>query len=70
MTTKKDIQNALFRGADTFRGTVNADQYKDYLLSILFMKYLSDTYQEKVAELKDKYQDGCSFRAPNSQTAI
>lgn len=57
MTTKKDIQNALFRGADTFRGTVNADQYKDYLLSILFMKYLSDTYQEKVTELKDKYQD-------------
>lgn len=57
MTTRKDIENALFKGADTFRGTVNASQYKDYLLSILFMKYLSDTYSERVDELKEKYQD-------------
>ena len=30
MTTKKDIENALMRGADTLRDTIDAANYKDY----------------------------------------
>lgn len=56
MTTKDDIQRALFKGADTFRGTIDASNYKDYVLSILFVKYLSDTYRELVDELKKDYE--------------
>lgn len=56
-TTRKDIEAALWRGANTFRGAIDAANYKDYILPILFVKYLSDTYLEKVAELKDRYDD-------------
>ena len=56
-TTKKDIEAALWRGADTFRGTIDAANYKDYVLSMLFVKYLSDSYNESIDELKTKYND-------------
>jgi type I restriction enzyme M protein len=57
MTTKSDINGALMRGADTFRDTIDAANYKDYVLSIMFVKYLSDRYKEDVENLKSKYED-------------
>ena len=56
-TTKSDIEAALWRGANTFRGIIDAANYKDYVLSMLFVKYLSDTYTENLNDLKDKYND-------------
>ena len=56
-TTKSDIEAALWRGANTFRGIIDAANYKDYVLSMLFVKYLSDTYAENLNDLKDKYND-------------
>lgn len=55
-TTRKDIETALFNGADTFRGTIDAANYKDYVLSVLFVKYLSDQYKENVEELSENYE--------------
>ena len=60
-TTKEDIKAALWRGANTFRGIIDAANYKDYVLSMLFVKYLSDTYKEKIEELKEKYPDEVRF---------
>ena len=37
-TTKSDIEAALWRGANTFRGIIDAANYKDYVLSMLFVK--------------------------------
>ncbi|GAB6172655.1 hypothetical protein JCM15765_21330 [Paradesulfitobacterium aromaticivorans] len=56
-TTRKDIEAALWRGANTFRGAIDAANYKDYILPMLFVKYLSDTYLERIKELKKKYDD-------------
>jgi len=56
-TTKRDIETVLWRAADTFRGTIDAANYKDYVLSMLFVKYLSDTFEENVEEVKQKYGD-------------
>lgn len=55
MTTKTQIENTLWRACDTFRGTLNSSVYKDYLLVLLFVKYLSDSYEEKLKELNTKY---------------
>ncbi len=55
-TSKKDIESALMRGADSLRDTIDAANYKDYVLPLMFVKYLSDTYQEKVEELKKEYE--------------
>ena len=53
--TKKDIENALMRGADTLRDTIDAANYKDYVLPIMFVKYLSDSYEDALDELKKEY---------------
>jgi type I restriction enzyme M protein len=56
MTTFEDIKKALWAGANTFRDNIDASNYKDYVLSMLFVKYLSDTYEESVENLKKDYE--------------
>ena len=46
MTTQNDIENVLWSACDTFRGKIDSSRYKDYILSMLFVKYLSDVYKE------------------------
>ena len=55
-TTFDDIKNALWAGANTFRDNIDASNYKDYVLSMLFVKYLSDTFDESVENLKKDYE--------------
>lgn len=43
MTLKKsDLYSSLWAGADELRGGMDASQYKDYVLTLLFVKYVSD----------------------------
>ncbi|MCM3534969.1 type I restriction-modification system subunit M [Cellulosimicrobium funkei] len=39
---KSDLYGALWAGADQLRGGMDASQYKDYVLTLLFVKYVSD----------------------------
>ena len=55
-TTFEDIKRALWAGANTFRDNIDAANYKDYVLSMFFVKYLSDSYAESVDDLKEKYE--------------
>ena len=55
-TTSQDIQATLWKAAGTFRGTIDAANYKDFVLSMLFLKYLDDTYKEFLRELEEKYR--------------
>jgi type I restriction enzyme M protein len=46
--TKQDqtaLGKALWDIADQLRGTMNADDFRDYMLSFLFLRYLSDNYE-------------------------
>ena len=55
---KQDEANkAVWAACDTFRGTVSADVYKDYVLTMLFLKYLSDVWQDHYDEYKKQYGD-------------
>ena len=40
------INKALWAACDTFRGTISADTYKDFILTMLFLKYISDVWQD------------------------
>ena len=44
MTTKQNIEKVLWNACDSFRGKIDSSRYKDYILSMLFVKYLSDVY--------------------------
>ena len=45
---KKQLGAILWAIADKLRGAMDADDFKDYMLSFLFLKYLSDKYEEAV----------------------
>jgi type I restriction enzyme M protein len=55
-TNKTTISNTLWRACDTFRGKIDSSVYKDYVLVMLFVKYLSDTYKEHLAHYTEKYE--------------
>lgn len=54
-TTQEQINTTLWRAADTFRGKIDSSLYKDYILVMLFVKYLSDVYKEHYDEYSKKY---------------
>ncbi len=43
---QKDINAAAWAACDTFRGVMDAAGYKDYILVMLFVKYISDVWQD------------------------
>ncbi len=55
-TTSQDIKATLWKAAGTFRGTIDAANYKDFVLSMLFLKYLDDTYKEHLRDLEIRYK--------------
>ena len=48
MTDKeqKELGKILWAIADQLRGAMNADDFRDYMLSFLFLRYISDNYEE------------------------
>ncbi|WP_040667035.1 type I restriction-modification system subunit M N-terminal domain-containing protein, partial [Nitrolancea hollandica] len=41
---KSELYSSLWSSCDELRGGMDASQYKDYVLSLLFIKYISDKY--------------------------
>jgi type I restriction enzyme M protein len=54
---QKNINNAAWSACDTFRGVVDPAQYKDYILVMLFLKYISDVWQDHYEEYRKLYGD-------------
>lgn len=61
MTIKKlsqqEVNATLWRACDTFRGKIDSSVYKDYVLVMLFIKYVSDMYKEHRQEMMEKYDN-------------
>lgn len=51
------INKAVWGACDTFRGTVDPSIYKDYVLTMLFVKYLSDVWQDHYDGYQKQYGD-------------
>lgn len=41
---KPELYSSLWKSCDELRGGMDASQYKDYVLVLLFVKYVSDKY--------------------------
>lgn len=57
---KSQLYSALWESCNALRGSMDASQYKDYVLIILFVKYLSDKAGQPGFRLK--VPEGCSFK--------
>ncbi|MGL4734085.1 MAG: type I restriction-modification system subunit M [Enterovibrio sp.] len=55
--SQESINKALWAACDTFRGTISADTYKDFILTMLFLKYISDVWQDHYDKYQAEYGD-------------
>lgn len=63
-----ELNNRLFSAADNLRSKMDASEYKNYLLGLIFYKYLSDKLLEKVVELADENLE--KFDTPDKQLEL
>ena len=57
-TTSIGFEEVIWRAADKLRGNLSASQYEGVVLGLIFLKYISDKFEEKYEELKqDEYAD-------------
>ncbi|MFL2096351.1 type I restriction-modification system subunit M [Marinilactibacillus psychrotolerans] len=63
-----ELNNRLFSAADNLRSKMDASEYKNYLLGLIFYKYLSDKLLEKVVELADENHE--EYDTPNKQLIL
>lgn len=53
--TQQQINQTAWAACDTFRGVVDAGQYKDYILVMLFLKYISDLWNDHLVNYRKQY---------------
>jgi type I restriction enzyme M protein len=53
--TQQQINQTAWTACDTFRGAVDAGQYKDYILVMLFLKYISDLWNDHVESYRKQF---------------
>lgn len=46
-STMKELKDTLWKAADKLRGSMDASQYKDVVLGLVFLKYVSDAFDER-----------------------
>lgn len=51
-----DINAIVWKACDTFRGAVDPSEYKNYILTMLFLKYLSDLWKDLKRQYEEKYK--------------
>ena len=51
---KKQLQAQLWNIANTLRGKMGADEFRDYILGFIFYKYLSERMQAKKCSMRSK----------------
>lgn len=51
-STMKELKDTLWKAADKLRGSLSASQYKDVILGLVFLKYVSDAYDERREEIR------------------
>jgi type I restriction enzyme M protein len=58
---KSELYSSLWSSCDELRGGMDASQYKDYVLVLLFIKYVSDKYAG-MPHAPIKIPEGASFK--------
>src|SRR5215469_16745816 len=59
MPTLADLRDTLWKAADKLRGSMDAAQYKDFVLGLVFLKYVSDSFDERREQIrKEVLADG------------
>lgn len=55
-STMKELKDTLWKAADKLRGSMDASQYKDVILGLVFLKYVSDAFEERRLTLRSELE--------------
>ena len=53
-STSKELKETLWKAADKLRGSMAASQYKDVVLGLVFLKYVSDAFEERREAIREE----------------
>ena len=53
--SQEEINAILWKACDTFRGTVDPSEYKNYILVMLFVKYVSDVWRDRYEQVSQQF---------------
>ena len=53
-TANVGFEKEIWSATDKLRGNMDASEYKNIVLGLIFLKYISDKFEEKYNELKDE----------------
>ena len=57
-TTEEPLEKQLWKAADKLRKNIDAAEYKHIVLGLIFLKYISDAFEELYAKLKADEENG------------
>lgn len=52
VSSTKELQDILWKAADKLRGSMDAAQYKEFVLGLVFLKYVSDAFKERREQIE------------------
>ena len=55
-TVNLGFENKLWEMADKLRGNIESSEYKHVILGLVFLKYISDSFEERYTDLKTNYE--------------
>src|SRR5947208_12006480 len=64
------FENALWRAADALRSNMDAAEYKHVVLGLIFLKYISDAFQEHRTTLEADRAKGADPEDPDEYRAV
>ena len=64
------FENALWRAADALRSNMDAAEYKHIVLGLIFLKYISDAFEEHRAKLETDRAKGADPEDPDEYRAV
>ena len=65
-----NYQSELWQMADTLRGSMDTSEYKHVVLGLIFLKYISDAFEERHAQLEIERADGANPEHPDEYRAV
>ena len=68
--TKAGLESKLWAAADALRNNMDAAEYKHVVLGLIFLKYISDAFEAKHAELKAQEAEGANPEDPDEYRAV